>query len=165
MEIKTYKVDSGKAKVTMYERTDINSGRKMIRPVVADIYQHISAEEFNDPIYWITDVSTSETHTVTDVLKDFVKQYGDGKIIFLQGSGIRKVPDYDTPDEMLEYITEMIAQAQNADFYKILFSRAASHSHAYGDICIYGNEKADEWIDKNMGATGIIKSVSSSHNA
>ena len=148
-------LDSGKIKTATYSREDIQS-TKRIRDAVRDIYTNLP--DFNETITWVTKIEPNIDKTTCDVLKEYEEKYGKDSFVMLRTGELVSIAS-SSIDELSEAIGTMIMDAFNADFYRIIFNKCMSHSYLYRDICIYNNDKTQEWIDSNMGNDKIIKGI------
>lgn len=148
-------LDSGKIKTATYSREDIQS-TKRIKDAVRDIYTNLP--DFNETITWVTKIEPNIDKTTCDVLKEYEEKYGKDSFVMLRTGELVSIAS-SSIDELSEAIGTMIMDAFNADFYRIIFNKCMSHSYLYRDICIYNNDKTQEWIDSNMGTNKIIKGI------
>lgn len=148
-------LDSGKIKTATYSREDIQS-TKRIKDAVRDIYTNLP--DFNETITWVTKIEPNIDKTTYDVLKEYEEKYGKDSFVMLRTGELVSIAS-SSIDELSEAIGTMIMDAFNADFYRIIFNKCMSHSYLYRDICIYNNDKTQEWIDSNMGNDKIIKGI------
>lgn len=148
-------LDSGKIKTATYSREDIQSAKR-IKDAVRDIYTNLP--DFNETITWVTKIEPNIDKTTYDVLKEYEEKYGKDSFVMLRTGELVSIAS-SSIDELSEAIGTMIMDAFNADFYRIIFNKCMSHSYLYRDICIYNNDKTQEWIDSNMGTDKIIKGI------
>lgn len=165
MDKKLIKLDSGKVRAIVYTREYVESTEKYVRGAIRDIYANLP--DFNEPIVWIQSlVVTKEGKTVTDVLDEYTKKYGENAFIMCQaGQLTRDIEKYRDGKlgDMTTYINSMIGYALDAYFYRILFNRCMGHRFGAFDFCIYSNDKTEQWIKDNTGPDKIIKSVMASN--
>lgn len=164
MEMKLIKLESGKVRLIVYTREYVESAEKYVRSVVKDIYANLP--DFNEPIVWIQKlVVTKKGKTVADVLDEYTEKYGEDAFIMCQAGQLVAIPDINhiDPSELNHHIDSMIGYALEAYFYRILLNRCMGHSFGYSDLCIYSNDKTEQWIEDNSGSDKIIKGVMSAN--
>ena len=89
MDKKLIKLESGKVRAIVYTREYVESTEKYVRGAIRDIYANLP--DFNEPIVWIQSlVVTNEGKTVTDVLDEYTKKYGENAFIMCQAGQLTR---------------------------------------------------------------------------
>lgn len=159
MKQETIKINSGSLLISIYSKED-NKTPRIKKSVVDDLFRIAKVE---DDIYWIAGVTPIEGKTIADVLDEYTEQNGNDKFIFLRAGELVRLDGASKDLDDLNYAIEStIGYALEAYFYKILFTRKMNRSYSLRDICVYSNDKTEDWIRNNMGEDGIIKAIMAS---
>lgn len=159
MKQETIKTEFGSLLVSIYSKED-NKTPRIKKAAVDDLFLR---GNIKDDIYWITGVIPIEGKTIADVLDEYTEQYGSDKFIFLRAGELVRLDHASGSLDDLNYAIEStIGYALEAYFYKILFTRKMLRSYSLRDICVYSNDKTEDWIKENMGSDGIIKTIMAS---
>lgn len=153
MENKRIELDSGSVDLKIYTREDEDSP-SLINSIVSDIYKNLP--DFNEPITIVWNVTCNDERTIADVLDEYTDKWGEEAFIICKAGTL--VHEYQgSIIDFYRKIEQIIGYCLDAYFYRVFFNKNMVKSCGANDICIYSNDKTEDWIAKNMGEDKIIK--------
>ena len=152
----TRDVKSGRVKLIVYTKTDLNKS-VMIRSVLKDLIRNVP--DFTTKVAWILKVIPDKDHTIKDVLNDYVKEnVGLKTLFFAQAGTLSTIPasDYTDKKTSCKVITDEFNTLIDCGFNGIIWNRCMSKSYGNINICLYMNDGGKSFVEKYMSKDSII---------
>ena len=152
----TRDVKSGRVKIIIYTKSDLNKSR-MLRPVLKDLINNVP--NFSTKIAWILKVIPQSGHTMNEVIKDYLNEFAGDKTLFLTQAGtLSPVTAYEYEDKNLSDNIIMLEFNDLIDcgFNGIVWNRCMGKSYGNTSICIYMNDGGKSFIEKYTSPDSII---------